>query len=243
MKKGRKKQQRPVARVQRQQARQQRKRQQAVQRAEFTPVRVEQREEMSVQGHTAERIQEEVWSPVQIAAYERAQRAVWGGAEEGVRGEPWGGYPGALWSYAEAIAIVEETRRAVWAYVPWWHGKHAVGGEIYILKPWMDVLGEDEDEEYPLFHVLYSGGLFYDSSGEGDMYLPEEAPEEAAICTYRLVAAVDGYSDDDQLQFLVRKLAGAPLEEAAYGQGCLQCEEHLFATGWWVVCAACQSRG
>ena len=147
------------------------------------------------------------------------------------------------WSYAEAVSVVEETRRAVWAYVRWWRGEHAVGGEIYVLEPWVDVLGEDEDEEDLLFHVLYSGGLFYDVGGEENSYLPEEAPGEVATCTYRPVAAGGMYLDGYQLQFLVRKLAGAPLEEAAYGQGCLQCEEHLFAMGWWVVCVACQSRG
>ena len=247
MKKGRRKQQRPVARVQRQQARQRRKRQQVVQGAQPTLVGVEQPGEMSLQERAAiEGIREVVWNPVQMAAYERAQRAVWGVAGVGarVRGQPWGGYSGASCSYGEAVTVVEETQRVMWAYVPWWRDERAVGGEIYVLEPWMDVLGEDEeDEEDPLFHVLYSGGLFYDVGGEEESYLPEEAPGEAATCTYRPVVAGSRYEDGYQLQFLMRKLAGAPLEEAAHGQGCLQCEEHLFATGWWVVCAVCQSRG
>jgi len=121
VKKGRRKQQRPMARVQRQQARQRRKRQQVVQGAQSTSMWVEQPREMSLQERAAiEGIREVVWNSVQIAAYERAQRAVWGGGGGGarVRGRPWGGYPGASCSYGEAVTVVEETQRIMWAYVP-----------------------------------------------------------------------------------------------------------------------------
>lgn len=118
-------------------------------------------------------------------------------------------------TYDEAVAYVLREQGAAYTFIPDLRAGKTVGGKIYALA--YNEEHESEPDEYPEFNVFYSGGLFRSSSGEGEVYLPEEVPQEAKIVNYLPTSPEAAYENEMMLDYYLRRLQGMSDEQAKAG--------------------------
>ena len=120
--------------------------------------------------------------------------------------------PGAAMIHDEAVAYILRDKAAAYTFIPKDRNGKIIGGSIYVLE--YDEGHETNPDEWFEYNVIYSGGLFRSSSGEGEIYAPEEVPEEALSATYLPAdrAALD--ASDSILEMFLLRLRGMSWKEA-----------------------------
>ncbi len=115
-------------------------------------------------------------------------------------------------TYDEAVAYALREKSAAYAFIPETRSGRVIGGDIYAIAY------EEEYEADPEAHFEYniycSSGLFRSSSGEGDMYGPDDVPEEARALTYLPTDPSAAFDYDMMLEFFLLRLKGMSEEEA-----------------------------
>lgn len=113
-------------------------------------------------------------------------------------------------SFDEAVQHATQNRGAAYAFVP--DGEPPKGGKLYVLA--YNNLIEDDPDEWP-YILWYTAGGFFDSSGEGDSYGPDDIPDEARSLVFTPAPPTfDTTYMDMELQVPLKLLQGASLTEA-----------------------------
>lgn len=123
----------------------------------------------------------------------------------------------ALMTYDEAVAYVREKKANVYA-----HTSHPGSGrrsseriDIYVIA--YNDGHEDDPDEYE-FNIHYLGGIAGSSSGEEEMYGPDDAPDEARQLRYTETSAgADALDSDVQIALLELK-RGEPVSKVPRGK-------------------------
>ena len=115
-------------------------------------------------------------------------------------------------TYEEATAYVVREKDAAYAFLPTIRSGKIAGGQAYLIV--YDENYETDPDEWYEYNIHYNGGLFRSSSGEGDIFGPDDVPEEARTMIY-LPADSDAVdSADAMLELFLLRLKGFSLEEA-----------------------------
>ena len=117
-------------------------------------------------------------------------------------------------TYEEAVAYVMQEKAAAYTFIPKMRGGKAVGGGAYVIA--YDEGHETEPDEWFEYNVHYGGGLFRSSSGEEEIYGPDDVPDEARSASYlptdhSAVSALDFVTE-----MMLLCLKGFSQEEAGY---------------------------
>jgi hypothetical protein len=123
----------------------------------------------------------------------------------------------ALMTYDEAVAYVREKKGNVYAHVtrPGSGRRSSERIDIYLIA--YNEGHEDDPDEYE-FNIHYAGGIAGSSSGEEEVYSPNDAPEEARQLRYTETSAGPDALDSDVQIALLELKRGEPVTKVPRGK-------------------------
>jgi hypothetical protein len=109
--------------------------------------------------------------------------------------------------YFTAVEHVLANKNVAFATLPQVRAGKQVGAEVYVIEYCEN--HKTEPDEYPPYRVHYTAGLFNSSSGEGEIYWPDEVPPEAITLTYTPIPPAGATRLDREIQLVIEDLEKA----------------------------------
>lgn len=123
----------------------------------------------------------------------------------------------ALMTYDEAVAYVREKKANVYAHTtrPGSGRRSSERIDIYVIA--YNDGHEDDLDEYE-FNIHYAGGMVGSSSGEEEIYSPDEVPDEARQLRYTETSAGPDALDYEVQTALATLKQGEPVTKVPRGK-------------------------